>query len=103
MAKMKLNHPLAFGKKTVEELTFRDHSTAADYLSYDQRGGVAQRISLIASLTGTDESLVQQLRGSDYRRAEQMAENIMAADEAEALADGELFPKTPAQEAAEKK
>ncbi|WP_435626982.1 phage tail assembly protein [Candidatus Ferrigenium straubiae] len=105
MAKLKLKHPLTFGKTTVEELTFRDYPIASDYLSFDRRGGVAQRIALIASLTGTDEQVVEHLHGSDYRRAEAMADKMMADDEAEALTDEELFPKpkTPEQEAAEKK
>lgn len=82
MAKLTLKHPLTFGKKTVDTLTFRDYTTAGDYLAFDQRGGVAQRIALIASLTGTDESLIQQLRGPDYRAAEKIADAMILADEA---------------------
>ena len=47
MAKLPLKHPLTFGKKTIDSLTFRDHTTAGDYLAFDQRGGVAQRIALV--------------------------------------------------------
>ena len=83
MAKLPLKHPLTFGKKTIDSLTFRDHTTAGDYLAFDQRGGVAQRIALIANLTGTDESLIRQLRGPDYRAAEKMADELIQADEAE--------------------
>ena len=83
MAKLPLKHPLTFGKKTIDSLTFRDHTTAGDYLAFDQRGGVAQRIALIASLTGTDESVIRQLRGPDYRKAEKMADELIQADEAE--------------------
>ncbi len=83
MAKPPLKHPLTFGKKTIDSLTFRDHTTAGDYLAFDQRGGVAQRIALIASLTGTDESVIRQLRGPDYRAAEKMADELIQADEAE--------------------
>lgn len=83
MAKLPLKHPLTFGKKTIDALTFRDHTTAGDYLAFDQRGGVAQRIALIASLTGTDESVIRQLRGPDYRAAEKMADELIQADEAE--------------------
>ena len=79
--KLPLKHPLTFGKKTVDALTFREYTTAADYLSFDQRGGVAQRIALIASLTGTDESVIQQLRGPDYRKAEKIANDLIEADE----------------------
>lgn len=82
MAKLTLKHPLEFGKTTVSELTFRDHTTAGDYLSFDQRGGVAQRIALIASLTGTDEALIKQLHGADYRAAEKIADSMIEADEA---------------------
>lgn len=87
MKKLILKHPLTFGSKTITELNFRDYTTAADYLSFDKRGGVAQRIALIASLTGTDETLVNQLRGVDYRRAEAMADEMMTADEAEASSE----------------
>ena len=83
MAKLPLKHPLTFGKKTIDSLTFRDHTTAGDYLAFDQRGGVAQRIALIASLTGTDESLIRQLRGPDSRAAEKIADELIQADEAE--------------------
>ncbi len=89
MAKLPLKHPLTFGKKTVDFLTFRDYTTAADYLSFDQRGGVAQRIALIASLTGTSEELVKQLRGPDYRAAEKLADELIQADEAEEGVEGE--------------
>lgn len=86
MPKLNLKTPLTFGKKTITELTFRDYTTAADYLSFDKRGGVAQRIALIASLTGTDEALIEQLRGPDYVRAEKIASDMLAADEADATA-----------------
>lgn len=79
--KLPLKHPLVFGKKTVDFLTFRDYTTAGDYLSFDQRGGVAQRIALIASLTGTDEELIKQLRGPDYRAAEEIANKMIEDDE----------------------
>lgn len=102
---MKLNHPITFGKSTITELKFRDHPIASDYLSFDRRGGVAQRIALIASLTGMDEAVIGRLHGVDYRRAEAMADKMMEDDETEALTDEALFPKpkTPEQEAAEKK
>ena len=83
MAKLTLKHPLTFGKKTVDSLTFRDYTTAGDYLSFDQRGGVAQRIALIASLTGTDESLIRQLRGPDYRAAEKIADKMISDDDSD--------------------
>ncbi|BCB28434.1 hypothetical protein SKTS_33200 [Sulfurimicrobium lacus] len=82
MAKLTLKHPLTFGKMTVDSLTFRDYTTAGDYLAFDQRGGVAQRIALIASLTGSDESLIKQLRGPDYRAAEKIADDMINGDEA---------------------
>ncbi|MDR2195569.1 MAG: phage tail assembly protein [Gallionellaceae bacterium] len=82
---LKLKHPLPVGNKgkTIDVLTFRDFTTAGDYLAFDQRGGVAQRIALIANLTGSDESLIKQLRGIDYRAAEKIADEILAADDAE--------------------
>lgn len=96
MSSITLRSPLTLGKKTITELNFRDYTTAEDYLSFDQRGGVAQRIALIASLTGTDEALIKQLRGPDYVRAEKIASDMLAADEA-AAGDGD------AENAAEKK
>ncbi|ALF87445.1 MULTISPECIES: phage tail assembly protein [Ralstonia solanacearum species complex] len=105
--KLNLKRPLAFGKVTVSHLTFRDYATAEDYLSFDKRGGVAQRIALIASLTGTDEELVKKLHGIDYRRAEKMADAIIEADEDEAeepaAESGEAPPEDEAAAAARKK
>lgn len=80
MPKLPLKHPLTFGKTTVSALTFRDHTTAGDYLAFDNKGGVAQQIALIASLTGTDESMIKQLHGADYRAASKMADDLMQAD-----------------------
>ncbi len=85
--KLPLKHPLTFGKTTITHLTFRDYTTAGDYLAFDQRGGVAQRHALIASLTGTDESVVRNLRGPDYRAAEKIADDMIQADEDEAAAE----------------
>jgi hypothetical protein len=79
--KLALRYPLTVGKKTVDALTFRDYTTAADYLAFDVKGGVAQNIALIANLTGTDEALIQQLHGPDYREATRMADKLMLADE----------------------
>ena len=76
-----LKHPLTIGKITISSLTFRDYTTAGDYLAFDQRGGVAQTIALVASLTGTDESLVKQLRGPDWIAAERMADKILSDDQ----------------------
>ena len=89
MAKLTLKHPLTIGQTTISELNFRDHTTAGDYLAFDQRGGVAQRIALIASLTGTDEVLIKRLHGADYRAAEKIADDLINADEAEGENPGE--------------
>ncbi|AJF00050.1 phage tail assembly protein [Pandoraea apista] len=107
MAKLTLKHPLVVGKTTIAHLTFREYTTAEDYLAFDKRGGVAQRIALIASMTGTDEELVKRLRGPDYRRAEKMADGLMAADEDEA-GDGagdesDTSPEDPQAAEAQKK
>ena len=83
--KLTLKKPLTIGKLAIESLTFRDETTAGDYLAFDRRGGVAQRIALIASLSGTDEAVIMQLKGSDYRAAEKIADEIMEADEMEAF------------------
>lgn len=91
MPKLILVRPLTLGKKQITELTFRDYTTAEDYLCFDQRGGVAQRIALIASLTGTDEALTKQLRGADYIRAEKIVSDMLDNDatEAEGAESGE--------------
>ncbi|MDT4329761.1 hypothetical protein RPD76_07555 [Methylomonas sp. MV1] len=77
---MKLLSPITIGRIQFTDLKFRDYTTAEDYLSFDTRGGVAQRIALIASLTGNDEALIRQLRGPDYVRAEQLASDMLEAD-----------------------
>jgi hypothetical protein len=80
MAKLNLKTPLTFGKKTIDTLTFRDYTTAEDYLAFDNRGGVAQRIALIAALSGTDEALIKQLHGPDYLRAEALVSTLLDND-----------------------
>lgn len=97
MPKLILSTPLNLGKKQITELSFRDYTTAEDYLSFDQRGGVAQRIALIASLTGTDEALIKQLRGPDYVRAEKIASDMLEADAAaaEQTAEKKSFESSP--------
>ena len=82
MIELPLSTPLVIGKKTIDKLSFREYTTAEDYLSFDKRGAIAQRIALIASLTGTDEVLIKQLRGKDYRAAERIFEKMLAEDEA---------------------
>ena len=105
MKKLILKHPLKLSEKlTISELNFRGYTTAADYLSFDVRGGVAQRIVLIANLTGTDETLINQLHGADYRRAEAIVEKMLSDDEVEAAADAKnAHALTPEQEASLKK
>lgn len=93
MGILNLKHPLTIGASTIDTLTFRDHTTAGDYLSFDKRGPVSQRHALIASLTGTSEELIVQLRGVDYRKAEAMADDMIAADEKEFLADAKDDPE----------
>jgi hypothetical protein len=89
-----LKHPLVIGKTTISKLTFRDYTTASDYLCFDIRGGVAQRHALIASLAGTDESIVRQLRGVDYRAAEKIADDLIEKDEKEFLGQGDAEKKS---------
>ena len=97
MAKLPLKHPIKLTEnKEIKELSFREYTIAADYLSFDKRGGVAQRFALIASLTGTDESLIERLRGIDYRRAEAMADALIEADAKEF--EGEKEPEKKSQE-----
>jgi hypothetical protein len=93
MLKLTLLTPLTLGKKQITDLTFRDYTTAEDYLCFDQRGGVAQRIALIASLTGTDEALIKQMRGPDYVRAEKIASDMLDKDAMEADGSAEAAEK----------
>lgn len=78
---LKLTKPLQFGKVEVTKLDFRDNTTAADYLSFDKKGGVAQNIALIASMTGTDEALILQLSGKDYQAAVKIIDAVLKEDE----------------------
>ena len=104
MEKLTLKKPLKQGEKIIlSYLKFRDHTIAADYLSFDKRGGVAQRIALIASLTGSDESIIMQLHGIDYRRAEAIADKMLAEDEDGTDTAEPQREKTEAELAAEKK
>jgi hypothetical protein len=95
--KLTLKHPLHFGKKTLDTLTFRDYTTAEDYLSFDRRGGSAQQIALIASLTGTDEDIIRRIRGIDFRAACKIADALMADDD---RAEAEELNSPKAREAA---
>lgn len=83
MAELALKHPIKFGKITVSKLTFREHTTAEDYLAFDVRGGVAQNIALIASISKTDEAIVKQLHGTDYIAATKIVDALIAADNPE--------------------
>lgn len=88
MARYTLKHPIKLGEKTtLDSLTLREHVIAEDYLAFDQRGGVAQRMALIASVAGTDEALVRKLHGADYVALERRVDALMQAAEVEALAD----------------
>lgn len=94
MAAYTLKHPIKVGEKTtIDRLTLRDHVIAEDYLSFDHRGGVAQRIALIASMTGTDEAVIKRLHGADYVALERKTDALMQAAEVEALG---TEPKTEA-------
>lgn len=83
MKTLTLKHPLTIGKTTVNELKFRDYATAEDMISFDQRGPNQQTISLIASLTGTDESLVKKLHVADYRAADAIASSLIRTEDDE--------------------
>lgn len=99
-----LKYPLQLTKSTLDGLTLRDHVIAADYLAFDQRGGVAQRIALIASVAGTDEAVVQKLHGVDYLTLERRVDELMNAAEVESLADeSDTTPDGQPVSAAQKK
>ena len=83
MKTLKLKHPLAFGKKTVDELKFREYATAEDLLAFDETGPNRQTIALLASLTGTDESLIKQLHVVDYRAADVIASELIRPETGE--------------------
>ena len=96
MSVLKLTTPITLGKKTLESLTFRDFTIAEDYLAFDNRGGVAQRIALIAAISGTDEAVIKQLHGADYLRAEKLVSVLLDHDADEGVVDD-------SEDAAEKK
>lgn len=88
MARYTLKHPIKLGESsTLDSLTLREHVVAADYLAFDQRGGVAQRMALIASVAGTDEAVVRKLHGADYVALERRVDALLQAAEVEALGD----------------
>lgn len=91
MAIYALKHPVQFGKVNLDKLTLRDHVIAEDYLAFDQRGGVAQRLALIASVAGTDEQLIRRLHGVDYLALERMVDKLLSAADVESIGDE---PKT---------
>lgn len=96
--KYALKAPLKISDRTtISELNFRDHTTAGDYLAFDRFGGVAQRIALIASMSGTDEELIKRLSGADYRACEKIIDNLLIADEqaANPPKEGESAEKKP--------
>lgn len=83
----RLKEPLQFGKKTFNELTFRDHTIAGDYLAFDMRGGTLQRITLVAGIAGVDEEIVLKLHGLDYQIAIAHVDAMIEADEKEVFSD----------------
>jgi hypothetical protein len=89
--------PIQFGKITINKLDIRDYSTAEDYLSFDQRGGVAQNHALISSMSGQDVAVIKNLRGPDYLRAVKVCNDIIDSDAVVA------FPKTSDQEQGDQK
>lgn len=78
---LSLKRPVQAGKTTIEKLTFRDYATAEDLLAFDEKGQTRQTIALIASLTGTDEAIIQRLHVADFRAADAIA-SALIADEA---------------------
>lgn len=80
---LKLTRPIEVGKKQVDELRFRDYTTAEDYLAFDVYGQVGAAIRLIASVTGEDEALIKRLSGKDYRAAKAMVDKMLEADAAD--------------------
>lgn len=84
MAKIILKKPVVLDQTTtISELNFRDHTTAADYLSFDKVGGVAQNIALIASMSSNDEALIKRLSGKDYHAAVKIVDAVLKEDSSE--------------------
>lgn len=84
MQKLTLKHPLKLGEKTeITELKFRDYATAEDLLAFDERGANRQTITLIASLTGNDETLIKRLHVADFRAADAICSKMLAEDATE--------------------
>jgi len=103
MKKLTLKNPLSLSEdKKISTLSFREYTTAADYLSFDKFGNVAQRIALIASISGTDESVIEKLRGPDYIAASRIVEDLLTADEL-AASDADAVELSPNQAELQKK
>lgn len=84
MKKLTLKHPLKLGEKTtITELNFREYATAEDLLAFDERGANRQTIALLASLTGNDESVIKRLHVADFRAADAIASELLAAEATE--------------------
>jgi len=86
-AEKRLKAPLQFGKLSVKELRFRDHTVAGDYLAFDLRGGTKKRIALVASIAGVDEAIVEKLHGLDYQIAIAHVDAMIEEDEKSVFAD----------------
>lgn len=78
-----LRHPLAFGKTTLERLTFRDYATADDLLAFDQGGPTQQTINLIANLTGTAPEIIGKLHVHDFRACDAIATELIKPEDRE--------------------
>lgn len=84
MQKLTLKHPIKISDKLeITELKFRDYATAEDLLAFDERGANKQTISLIANLTGNDESLIKRLHVADFRAADAICSRMLAEDATE--------------------
>ncbi len=83
-----LKHPLPLGKSgTLDKLTLRDHAIAEDYLAFDQRGGVAQNLALIASVCGTELEVVKRLHGADYVALAKKVDQLIKDADVEGLGE----------------
>lgn len=84
MIKLPLKHPVKLSETSnINELNFRDYATAQDLLAFDERGANQQTITLIASLTGTDEALIKRLHVTDFRAADEIASKLLKPEATE--------------------
>lgn len=72
--------PVGSHGRTISSLNFREHTLAEDYLGMDVDGAVMRAMTMIASFTNTDISIIRRISGADFLAADKKTSAIMDAD-----------------------